>query len=101
MSGFLIFTIFLMFCNVYQKYRDSEEVKRDYLEKENKPVHTNTPDPTMHVEHAFTHLGFLCLSARPSLTRKSAMLINSPILLEQNKVTGTGRSSVNSLKMRK
>lgn len=96
MSGFLIFTIFLMFCNV-QKYRDSEEVKRDYLEKEN----TNTLDPTMHLEHALTHLGFLCLSARPSLTRKSAMLINSPILLEQNKVTGTGRSSVNSLKMRK
>lgn len=37
-----------------------------------------------------THLGFLSFKARPSPARKSATLTNTPVLLEQNRVTGTG-----------
>ena len=41
-----------------------------------------------------THLGFLSLRARPSLTRKSAMLTSCPARLEQTRHTGTGPFSV-------
>lgn len=46
--------------------------------------------------HTHADFGFLSLSARPSLARKSAILTNCPILLEQNRATGNGRSSFNS-----
>lgn len=50
---------------------------------------------------AVTNLDFLSLRARPLLARKFAMLTNCPILLEQSKVTGMGRSFVNSWTLRK
>lgn len=43
-----------------------------------------------------TDLDFLSLRARPLLTRKSAMLTNCPVSLEQVSVTGTGHRSTAS-----
>lgn len=69
-----------------------------YLRPINPDNHIHKKHKNVHacVTHARTYLGFLSLRARPSLARKSAMLTNCPILLGQNSVTGTGRSSVNS-----